>query len=175
MNPFFCKSRFGAPKIANCRFQAIRANRKGIDSCESPQFALRIAKPSKFHTPTTIPPKAVAVLNLTCLRMLHRSSARCTSLHSVATRVVDELLDRISGQERHSGKKEAHKHKFFCPVALGTTPGLSQGQTQVVSLYYTVEGQFIPGTNPVCPCDNPGDEGRQKNSCVKSLCAFLAR
>ena len=36
-----------------------------------------------------------------------------------------------------SGKKKAHKHKVFGPVALGTTPDLSQGQTQ-----------FVPGTNP---------------------------
>ena len=38
----------------------------------------------------------------------------------------------------YSGKKKAHKHKLFGPVALGTPrecpqdkPGLSQGQTQV--------------------------------------------
>ena len=76
-----------------------------------------------------------------------------------------------------SGKKKAHKHKLFGPVALGTTPGispgltgfvpgtkptLSQGQTQVSSLFYTMEAQFVPGTNPVCPWDNPGDEGRHK-------------
>ena len=36
-----------------------------------------------------------------------------------------------------SGKKKAHKHKRFGPVALGTAPGLSLGQTQLV-----------PGTNP---------------------------
>ena len=44
-----------------------------------------------------------------------------------------------------SGKKKAHKHKVFGPVALGTTPGLSQGQTG-----------FVPGTNPLCPRDKPG-------------------
>ena len=43
-----------------------------------------------------------------------------------------------------SGKKKAHKHKLFGPVALGTTPGLSLGQTQ-----------FVPGMNPGCPRDKP--------------------
>ena len=54
-----------------------------------------------------------------------------------------------------SGKKKAHKHKLFGPVTLGTTPGMSQGQTG-----------FVPGTNrvfllilrngsPVCPWDKP--------------------
>ena len=78
--------------------------------------------------------------------------------------------------ERQSGKKKAHKHKLFGPVALGTPrecprdkPGLSPGQSG-----------FVPGTNPGCllilhsgspvrPWDKPslslghsGDEGRQK-------------
>ena len=43
-----------------------------------------------------------------------------------------------------SGKKKAHKHKFFGPVALGTTPGMCLGQI----------GLF-PGTNPLCPRDKP--------------------
>ena len=43
-----------------------------------------------------------------------------------------------------SGKKKAHKRKLFGLVALGTTPGLSQGQTG-----------FVPGTNPLCPRDKP--------------------
>ena len=53
-----------------------------------------------------------------------------------------------------SGKKKAHKHSLFGPVA-GTTPGMSRGQTG-----------FVPGTNPgfllivhngspVCPRDKP--------------------
>ena len=64
-------------------------------------------------------------------------------------------------------KKKAHKHKFFCPVRLGTTPGLSQGfhrgcswdksgenlgQARVFSLFYTVEARF----HRVCPWDKPG-------------------
>ena len=40
--------------------------------------------------------------------------------------------------------KKAHKHKFFCPVALGFSPGLSRGQTRLV-----------PGTNPVKTWDKP--------------------
>ena len=76
---------------------------------------------------------------------------------------------------RASGKKKAHEHKLFGPVALGTPrecprdkPGLSPGQSG-----------FVPGTNPgfllmlhsgspVCPWDKPSlslghsrDEGRQ--------------
>ena len=40
-------------------------------------------------------------------------------------------------ESQGSGKKKAHvhKHELFGPVALGTTPGLSQGQTEV-SLYF---------------------------------------
>ena len=66
-----------------------------------------------------------------------------------------------------SGKKKAHKHKLFCPVGLGTTPGLSRGfhrvcpwdksgenlgETRVFSLFYTVEARF----HRVCPWDKPG-------------------
>ena len=86
-----------------------------------------------------------------------------------------------------SGKKKAHKHKRFGPVALGTTPSLSLGQTQ-----------FVPGTNrgfllilhsgsPVCPWDKPvlslgqtggewgqtGGEWRQKKfMCQIFMCLF---
>ena len=52
--------------------------------------------------------------------------------------------------------------------------GLSQGQTQVFSLFYTAEAQFVPGTNPVCPWDIPGTKGSRKSLCVKSLCASLS-
>ena len=41
-------------------------------------------------------------------------------------------------------KKKAHKQRLFGPVGLGTTPGLSQGQTW-----------FVPWANPVCPWDKP--------------------
>ena len=44
-----------------------------------------------------------------------------------------------------SGKKKAHKHKLFGPVALGTTPGMSRGQT----------GFNVPGTKWVCPREKP--------------------
>ena len=61
----------------------------------------------------------------------------------------------------------SHKHKLFCPVGLGTTPGLSRGfhrvcpwdkssenlgHTRVFSLFYTVEARF----HRVCPWDKPG-------------------
>ena len=67
----------------------------------------------------------------------------------------------------YTGKKKAHTHKLFCPVGLGTTPGLSRGfhrvcpcdksgenlgQTRVFSLFYTVEARF----HRVCPRDKPG-------------------
>ena len=84
------------------------------------------------------------------------------------------------GRPKRSGKKKAHKHKLFCPVGLGTTPGLSRGFHRVcpwdkpgenlgqtrVSPYSTQWKPdftgFVPGTNPVCPWDNPGDEGRHR-------------
>ena len=47
------------------------------------------------------------------------------------------------------------------------------GQTQVFSLLYTMEAQFVPGTNPVCPGDIAGTKGGRKSLCVKSLCAFF--
>ena len=43
-----------------------------------------------------------------------------------------------------SGKKKAHKHNIFGSVALGTTPGLSRGQSG-----------FVPGTKTLCPRDKP--------------------
>ena len=68
-------------------------------------------------------------------------------------------------------------HPRECPGDKpGLSPGqsgLSQGQTQVFSLLYTVEAQFVPGTNPVCPGDIPGTKGGRKSLCVKSLCAFF--
>ena len=51
------------------------------------------------------------------------------------------------------------KHNPFGPVGLGTSSGLSQGQTQ--AFLYTMEAQFVAGTNPACPWDNPGEEVRQ--------------
>ena len=72
-----------------------------------------------------------------------------------------------------------HKQKLCGPVGLGTTsgvslgkPGLSLGQTQAFSLFHTVEAQFIPKTNPVCPRDKPGMKGGRESLCVRSLCAF---
>ena len=51
-------------------------------------------------------------------------------------------------------------------------PRLSQGQTETFSLFYTVEAQFVPGTNPVCPRDKPVANGGRKSFCAKCLCAF---
>ena len=59
LNPFFCESRFGGLKIANRGVEAIRTNRSHvmkisanrfarIDLRDSPQFALRVAGPSKL-------------------------------------------------------------------------------------------------------------------------------
>ena len=66
-----------------------------------------------------------------------------------------------------TGKKKAHKHKCFCPVGLGTTPGLSRGFHRVCpwdkprfspcSTQWKPDFTgFVPGTNPVCPWDKPG-------------------
>ena len=101
---------------------------------------------------------------------------------------------RISGC--FSGKKKAHKHKLFGPVALGTTPGLSLGQTRFVpgtnpgcprdkprfSSYFTQwkpslslgQARFVPGTNPVCPWDKPVANGGRRSLGVQSLCAKFA-
>ena len=102
-------------------------------------------------------------------------------------RMTGVYCDRAESQGRKSGKKKAHKHKLFGPVALGTPrecprdkPGLSLGQSG-----------FVPGTNPlflltlhsgspVCPWDKPSlsrghswDEGRQKEfMCQKFMCLF---
>ena len=57
------------------------------------------------------------------------------------------IVKAVLLNEHSSGKKKAHKHKLFGPVALGTTLGMSWGQTQVFSLFYTMEAQFVPGTN----------------------------
>ena len=74
------------------------------------------------------------------------------------------------------------KHKLFGRVALGTTPGMSRGQTGFVpgtkcrfSPYFTQwkpslsqgQAQFVPGINP-------GTKGGRKSLRVKSSCAFLA-
>ena len=77
-----------------------------------------------------------------------------------------------------SGKKKAHKHKLFCPVGLGTTPGLSQGFRRVcpwdktgfllilhsgspISLGLSLgQTQFVPGTIP-------GTKGGTESLCEK--------
>ena len=63
----------------------------------------------------------------------------------------------------------------FSPYFTQWKPGLSQGQTRVFSLFYTVEARFVPGTNPVCPWDKPVTKGDRKSLCIKRLCAFFAR
>ena len=52
--------------------------------------------------------------------------------------------------QRMSGKKKAHKRKLFGPVALGTTPGMSQRQTEFVPRF-----PLIYNASPVCPWDKP--------------------
>ena len=52
------------------------------------------------------------------------------------------------------------------------TPGMSWRQTQVVSLFYTMEAEFVPGTNPACPWDNPGTKGSRKSLLLKVDVAF---
>ena len=58
-----------------------------------------------------------------------------------------------------SGKKKAHKHKFFCPVGPSfhricprDKSGEKQGQTQEFFLFYKVEARF----HRACPWDKPG-------------------
>ena len=87
-----------------------------------------------------------------------------------------------NGIEEYSGKKQAHKHKLFDPVALGTSPGLFQGQTQ-----------FVPGTTEICsyfaqqkpslsqghihfvPGTNRALRAAEKLHLLRVECAFFAR
>ena len=118
--------------------------------------------------------------------MLYTSSSKGTALSRLGISLVATssstfyriIRAGIGVFSLFAGKKKAHKHKLFGPVALGTPRvcprdkvGLSQGQTQLFSLFYTAEAQFVPGTNPVCPWDIPGTKGGRKSLCVKSLCA----
>ena len=76
--------------------------------------------------------------------------------------------------ESASGKKKAHKHKLFCLVALGMTPGLSQGQAGFVWDKPTLSQGQSQAFSLVCPWDNPRDKGRQKKLvCSKFMCLFL--
>ena len=50
-----------------------------------------------------------------------------------------------------------------CPL---DKPTLSQGQSQVFSLFYTMEAQFVPGTIPE-------KKGGRKSLCVKSYVPFV--
>ena len=135
-------------------------------------------------------------------RSIRKSDQKVTERVPKTRKKVIELLMPTSlcatlkrgGAKRTSGKRKAHKHKLFGPVALGTTPGLSQGQTQFVpgtnpvcpwdkpglslgqtevfSLLYTVDAQFVPGTNLACSWDKPVANGGRKSLCAKCLCAF---
>ena len=61
----------------------------------------------------------------------------------------------------------------------GNLPGTSRvcpwdkvGQTPVCSLFYTMEAQFVPGTNPVCPGTIPGMKGGRKVYVLKVYVPF---
>ena len=68
-----------------------------------------------------------------------------------------------------SGKKKAHKHKLFGPVALGTTPGRDCPRDKPDLSFSPCFTQW----NPSLSQDKPSYEGRHKSLCVKNLCAFL--
>ena len=61
---------------------------------------------------------------------------------------------------------------------MGRPPGLSQGQTQVFSLFYTMEAQFVP----VCPWERPsqslgqtrGRRAAEKVYVFKFMCLFCS-
>ena len=99
----------------------------------------------------------------------------------------------FSFTKKTQARKRHINLNFFCPVGLGTTPGLSRGfhrvcpweksgenlgHTRVSSLFYTVEARF----HQACPWDKPGlsqgqSRGRRaaQSLCEKSLCALFAR
>ena len=54
-----------------------------------------------------------------------------------------------------SGKKKAHKPKFFCPVGLGTTPGLSRGFHRVCP--WDKSGENLGQTRVFSSRDKPGE------------------
>ena len=59
---------------------------------------------------------------------------------------------------------------LFGPVALGTTPGLSLGQTQLFTWTnpgFLLVPQFVPGTNPVCFWTNQGRRVAKRASVLK--------
>ena len=123
------------------------------------------------------------------LKWFPRSQAEVRNLKSTVWKTPFRTLRRLGPsprvrapqRERESGREKAHKHKLFALVGFGTALGLSQGQTrfvtgtnplslgqtQVFSLFYTVEAQFVPGTHPVRPWDKPGVEGPEKVRVVK--------
>ena len=110
-------------------------------------------------------------------RLSGRDACRLTSVHPALV-----MMSLTQSQSIADVRQEkAHRHKRFGPAALGTTPGLSLGQTQFVpttwvcprdkprfsSLFYTV-----PGPNPVSPWDKPVANGGRTSSCAKCLCAY---
>ena len=66
---------------------------------------------------------------------------------------------------RLSGKKKAHKHKLFDPVALGPNPRFSPCFTQRKSSLSQGQTQFVPNTIP-------GMNGDRKSLCVKLYVPF---
>ena len=72
-------------------------------------------------------------LSLQCGNVVDACIFFSSYLHSCS------MLVGITGKV--SGNKRAHQHKIWGLVALGTTPGLSQGG----------QTQLAPGTNPGCP------------------------
>ena len=94
---------------------------------------------------------------------------RCCSVFVLSLRFTECPRSRLSMESQTSVSQARKWHiniNFFCPVGLGTTPGLSRfhrvcpwdrsgenlGQTRVFSLFYTVEARF----HRVCPWDKPG-------------------
>ena len=79
---------------------------------------------------------------------------------------------RVTGSHclERSGKKKAHKHELFCPVGLGTTPGLSRG-------FYrhkgpaTQMGGVLPysGVLPYFLRDPTGFQGRKRHININFL------
>ena len=84
------------------------------------------------------------------------------------------------------GKKKAHEHKLFCPVGLGTTPGLPRDFTGLVPGTNPVKTRGKPGFSPYFTQWKPdftgfvlgtipGTKGGTESLCEKNLCAFFAR
>ena len=137
--------------------------------------ATRISKPN-----TEIQPRLAGQCRCLSKRKAHTESQHGPHIVDTDAIAVTVCADAISGISilmiHCSGKKKAHKHIFFVRLVLGRPrvcpgdkPGLSLGQTQVFSLFYTVEAR----QTLVCPWRKPGPEGLRYRSVSNTVLLLM--